>query len=104
MIHLKFSVVIYTYNQSEHLMRMLKNLIETVIPDNISYEFILVDNNLDDDKKRFVYEEIERHCDSKIRYVFEEKRDISHTRNRGIKEAKSEIISFTDDDTIVDKY
>ena len=104
MIHLKFSVVVCTYNQSERLMRMLKSLRETVIPDNVSCEFILVDNNLDDDKKRFVFEEVERHCDSKIRYVFEEKRGISHARNRGIKEAKGEIIAFTDDDAIVDKY
>jgi len=84
-------------------MRMLKSLRETVIPDNLSCEFILVDNNSDDDK-RFVFEEVERHCDSRIKYVFEEKRGISHARNRGIKEAKGEIIAFTDDDVIVDKY
>jgi GT2 family glycosyltransferase len=82
---------------------MLKSLREAVIPNNLSCEFILVDNNSDGDK-RFVFEEVEKHCESKIRYIFEEKRGISNARNRGIKEAKGEIIAFTDDDVIVDKY
>jgi GT2 family glycosyltransferase len=82
---------------------MLKSLREAVIPDNLSCEFILVDNNSGGDK-RFVFEEIEGYCDSRIRYVFEEKRGISHARNRGINAAKGEIIAFTDDDVIVDKY
>ena len=99
----KISVIVCTYNQSERLIRMLKSLREAVIPHNLSCEFILIDNNSGDDK-RFVFEEVERYCDSKIRYVFEEKRGISHARNRGIKEAKGEIIAFTDDDVIVDKY
>ena len=32
------------------------------------------------------------------------KEGISHARNRGIREAKGEIIAFTDDDVIVDKH
>jgi len=100
---MKFSVVVCTFNHSENLRRVLKSLREAVIPDHLSCEFILVDNNSDDDT-RLVFEEIEKHYESKIRYVFEEKRGISHARNRGIKEARGEIIAFTDDDVIVDKY
>src|SRR4030042_3832704 len=100
---MKFSVVVCTFNQSENLRRVLKSLREAVIPDHLSCEFVLVDNNSDDDT-RLVFEEIEKHYESKIRYVFEEKRGISHARNRGIKEARGEIIAFTDDDVIVDKY
>jgi GT2 family glycosyltransferase len=82
---------------------MLKSLREAVIPDDLSWEFILVDNN-SDDNTRHVFEEVEKHYESKIRYVFEEKSGISHARNRGIKEARGEIIAFTDDDVIVDRY
>jgi glycosyltransferase involved in cell wall biosynthesis len=74
-----------------------------VIPDDLPWECILVDNN-SDDSTRSVFEEVEKHYESKIRYVFEEKRGLSHARNRGIKEARGEIIAFTDDDVIVDKY
>ena len=100
---MKFSLVVCTCNRSERLKRMLISLREAVIPDGLSCEFILVDNN-SDDYTRSVFEEVEKHYESKIRYVFEGKRGISHARNRGIKEARGEIIGFTDDDVIVDKY
>ena len=103
MITMKFSVVVCTFNRSESLRRMLKSLREAVIPDHLSCEFIVVDNNSDDDT-RLVFKEIEKHYESKIRYVFEDKRGISHARNRGIREARGEIIAFTDDDVIVDKH
>jgi glycosyltransferase involved in cell wall biosynthesis len=74
-----------------------------MVPDDSSWEVILVDNNSDDDT-RLVFEEFEKHYESKIRYIFEEKRGISHARNRGIKAARGEIIAFTDDDVIVDNY
>jgi GT2 family glycosyltransferase len=99
---IKFSVVVCTYNRSESLRRMLNSLREAVIPDHLLCEFIVVDNNSDDDT-RLVFKEIEKHYES-IRYVFEDKRGISHARNRGIREAKGEIIAFTDDDVIVDKH
>jgi len=81
---------------------MLNSLRNVVIPDNLSCEFIIVDNNSNDDT-RLVFEEIEKNFESKIRYVFEGKQGLSHARNRGIKEANGEIIVFTDDDVIVDK-
>ena len=82
---------------------MLNSLREAVIPDHLSCEFIVVDNNSDDDT-RLVFDEIETHFESKLRYAFEDKRGLSHARNRGIKEARGEIIAFTDDDVIVDKH
>ena len=100
---MKISVLVCTYNRAERLRRMLKSLREAMVPDDSSWEVILVDNNSDDDT-RFVFEEFQKHYESRIRYVFEEKRGISHARNRGIKEARGEIIAFTDDDVIVDKY
>jgi GT2 family glycosyltransferase len=63
----------------------------------------VVDNNSDDDT-RLVFEEIKKYYESAIRYVFEDKRGLSHARNRGVGEAKGEIIAFTDDDVIVDKH
>jgi len=99
----KISVIVCTFNRSESLKRLLNSLREAVIPDHLSYEFIVVDNNSDDDT-RLVFDEIEKHYESKLRYAFEDKRGISHARNRGIREARGEIIAFTDDDVIVDKH
>ncbi|MGD0279555.1 MAG: glycosyltransferase [Smithella sp.] len=100
---MNYSVVICTFNRAESLRRMLKSLQEVVIPDHLSCEFIVVDNNSNDDT-RLVVEEIGKHFESKMKYVFEDKQGIAHARNRGIKEARGEIIAFTDDDVIVDKY
>ena len=100
---MNFSVVVCTHNRSASLRRMLKSLREAVIPDHLSCEFIVVDNNSDDDT-RLVFEEIEKNFETKIKYVFEDKQGISHARNRGVKEARGEIIAFADDDVIVDKY
>jgi GT2 family glycosyltransferase len=82
---------------------MLKSLQEIVIPDHLSCEVIVVDNNSDDDT-RLVFEEIEKDFESRIRYVLEDKKGLSHARNRGVKEASGEIIAFTDDDVMVDKH
>jgi len=82
---------------------MLKSLQEIVIPDHLSCEVIVVDNNSDDDT-RLVFEEIAKDFEPRIRYVLEDKQGLSHARNRGVKEASGEIIAFTDDDVIVDKH
>ena len=100
---MKISVVVCTYNRSEYLRRMLMSLREALIPEHLSCEIILVDNHSTDNTK-YVFEEIARPHRSNWKYVFEEKEGISHARNRGVREAKGEIIAFTDDDVIVDKY
>ena len=99
----KLSVVVSTFNRSEYLRRMLNSLREALIPDGLACEFIVVDNNSNDDT-RLVFEEIEQRCKSPIKYVFEHKSGLSYARNRGIREAKGQIIAFTDDDVIVDNH
>jgi GT2 family glycosyltransferase len=81
---------------------MLNSLREALIPDGLACEFIVVDNNSDDDT-RLVFEEIEQRCNSPIKYVFVNKSGLSYARNRGVREARGDIIAFTDDDVIVDK-
>jgi GT2 family glycosyltransferase len=71
------------------------------IPENLSWELIVVDNNSKDDTKDIV-EKVKRQSVIHIKYVFEEKQGLSHARNLGIKEAKGEIICFVDDDIIAD--
>ena len=39
-----------------------------------------------------------------VRYIFEGKQGLSHARNTGVRASRGEIIAFTDDDCIVDKY
>jgi glycosyltransferase involved in cell wall biosynthesis len=100
---MKMSVIICTYNRCESLERTLKSFTEISVPEGSVWELILVDNNSKDKTKLFV-EEFKKDCKLNIEYIFEEKPGLSHARNQGIKQAKGEIIAFTDDDVIVDRY
>jgi glycosyltransferase involved in cell wall biosynthesis len=96
------SVVICTYNRQDSLRRTLISLGEMFVPVDLSWELIIVDNNSRDETKRVVHDFIDS---SKIscKYVFERVQGKTYALNRGVKEAKGDIIALTDDDVIVDK-
>lgn len=100
---MRVSVVVCTLNRPKSLKRLLTSFRYAVIPDHLSCEFIVVDNN-SDDATRVAFDELQKQYELRLRCVFEPKMGISHARNKGIKEARGEIIAFTDDDVIVDKY
>ena len=97
------SVIICTYNRAESLNRTLESINAMTVPDELSWELIIVDNNSKDNTRQFV-EDFIKTSGLNCRYVFEEKQGLSHARNRGTQNARGEIIAFTDDDVIVDKY
>ncbi len=94
------SVIVCTYNRAQILKRMLKSFFEQNFLDTIDYELLVVDNNSSDDTRSVVDEFMHFLT---LRYVFEEKQGLSIARNRGIAESKAEIVSFLDDDVIVDR-
>jgi glycosyltransferase involved in cell wall biosynthesis len=69
------------------------------------WECIVVDNNSKDDTRERVEAFAAAHPDLQLRYVFESNQGLSYARNRGIEEAKGEIIAFVDDDErIVEEF
>ena len=96
------TVVICTYNRSESLSATLRSLAEMAVPPGVAWEIIVVDNNSTDDTQGVV-ERFAAASGLKVRYVFEAQQGLSHARNRGIQEAKGDIIAFTDDDVSVGK-
>ena len=104
MIHLstpKISVVICTHNRCDQLRDTLSSLSQTSVPEDLTWELIVVDNNSTDRTKEVVGSFANSSVNPK--YLFEVKPGLSQARNRGIAEARGEIISFLDDDVIVDK-
>ncbi len=95
----KLSVVICTYNRAESLWDTLQALKNQRIPDGLDCEIIVVDNNSRDRTKEIACQE-SRESPWPIRYVFEPDQGVSHARNRGILEAKGDLIAFADDDMI----
>lgn len=96
----RLSVVLCTHNRRRSLERTLASLRETRVPEGLSWELIVVDNNSTDGTRDAV-QEFARRAGMEARYVFEPVQGLSRARNRGVTEARGEIIAFTDDDVRV---
>ncbi len=91
----KISAIVCTYNGASMLPGALDSLINQSLPTD-QYEVIVIDN-ASTDGTRAVVEEYARRSNI-LRYVYEPNQGLSRARNRGIKEARSEILAFIDDD------
>jgi glucosyl-dolichyl phosphate glucuronosyltransferase len=83
-------VIVCSAGRYEPLAATLRSLAEVQLPGEA--ELILVDNNPQPQYQDLPFSAWEK------RYVHESKRGLSCARNRGLKEARGEIIAFTDDD------
>ncbi|MFL5660040.1 MAG: glycosyltransferase [Ktedonobacteraceae bacterium] len=94
------SVVLSTRDRPDRLARCLPTLLALHYP---SYEVIVVDNapstTATADFIQQTYAD-----EPRIRYVREDRPGLSSGRNRGILEARGDIIAITDDDVVVDAY
>ena len=94
------SVVLSTRDRPDRLARCLPSLLSLHYP---NYEILLVDNA---PSTSATADLIQQHYSNepRIRYMREDRPGLSAARNRGVAEAKGEIIAFTDDDVVVDTY
>lgn len=90
------SVVICTRNRAQQLQQCLERLQQQVCK---PAEIIVVDNASATDDTRKVTEAF-----AGVRYVREDIPGLDYARNRGALEAKTDLIAYTDDDTIPNPY
>ncbi len=93
------SLVICTYNRDKFINAALQSLNKQSL-DKANYEVIIVNNNCTDNTATIVDAFIKNHPEIDMRQVFETNQGLSFARNRGIKEAKYDIITYMDDDGI----
>jgi glycosyltransferase involved in cell wall biosynthesis len=79
----------------------LNSVAAQLLPDSVSWEVIVVDNN-SSDQTREVAEGYCREYPERFRYVFEPNQGLSRARNAGIRAARGETIAFLDDDVIAE--
>lgn len=91
------SVVMATCANAGPLERAITSILDTRYE---PLEIIVVENRPPDAGTRRVAEE--RFAGERIRYVEEPQRGASRARNRGLALAQGDIVSFTDDDVVVD--
>jgi glycosyltransferase involved in cell wall biosynthesis len=95
------SVAICTYNNAAKLNMALESLKEMVYPPGLEYEILVIDNNSNDGTQNLV----ERYAGvwgPRLRYVFEPNQGLSHARNRAMREAAGDVVSYIDDDIKAD--
>ena len=71
------------------------------LPISSDYEVIIVDNNSIDNTQEIALSFVERYPN--FRYIKEPKQGLSHSRNRGYKEAYGEYVAYIDDDARAEK-
>ena len=97
------TAIICTYNRAKYI----GNLLESVAKNDLAkseYEIVLVDNNCTDNTREICEAFAKAHKDVNFRYVLEPEQGLSAARNKGIKEAKGEVIVYIDDDALVDTW
>ncbi len=99
MIHI--SVIICTYNRAGSLTKALASIEQLVIPANMEWELLVVDNN-SSDSTRDVVEHYRQRDKLPIHYLFEPRQGKVHAANHGISKSRGSIVAFTDDDVLFD--
>lgn len=95
---IKLSVVIGTYNQKDSLKLVLDSFAKQT---DKNFEVIVVDSSSNDGTDQMVNSTIHL-SPFTLHYISQENNGKTAARNRGIKEAKGEIILLTDADMIAD--
>src|SRR5580704_12017464 len=98
---MRMSVIICTWNRAELLYHTLNSLAKSALPNDTEWELIIVDNNSTDETAG-VCQEFLRQNPQRYRYMVEKRQGKSFALNTGIDNARGRILSFTDDDVIVD--
>lgn len=94
-----YSIIICSYNRFELLTETIDSVV-SVLKNRQDYEVLIIDNKSTDPTPSL---EQKYSFNKRIRYYLETKQGLSHARNRGMKEAKGEILVYLDDDVELEK-
>ena len=95
------SLIICTYNRDKYIYDTLKYIANNEFSKE-KYEIVLINNNSTDDTEQECFRFQKDFPECNFCYFIETNQGLSHARNRGIKEAKGEVLVFLDDDSFVD--
>jgi glucosyl-dolichyl phosphate glucuronosyltransferase len=93
------TVLICTHNRARLLQDTLDSLVTPADGRRFAVEIIIVDNNSTDCTRQTI-EAAASKSTNPIRYVFEPRQGKGHALNRGLQDARGDIVALTDDDVI----
>jgi glycosyltransferase involved in cell wall biosynthesis len=95
------TLILCTYNRCQSLAKALDSIAAQVLPEQVAWEVLVVDNNSTDGTRQVV-EDFRRRYPGRVRYLFEPQQGLSRARNAGVREAMGDVLAFTDDDVTVE--
>ena len=96
------SIIICTYNRDKYIYQALQSLAQNDFSTDL-YEIVLINNNSTDQTEAQCKAFQQDYPHITFRYFIETNQGLSHARNRGIYEAKGDILIYVDDDAFVNK-
>ncbi len=97
----RLSIIICTYNREKFLRDSLESIARQTA-DLAAYELVIVNNNSTDATDAICRNFLAQHPDLRATYVIEKQQGLSYARNRGIREAQGQFITYIDDDAIAE--
>ena len=97
--NMKVTVGICTWNRAKLLDLSLGRMISMRVPDGVTWELLVVNNNSTDDTEKVLASYEDR---LPLRTFFEAAPGKSNALNRAVGEAQGDLIIWTDDDVLVD--
>ena len=93
------TIAVSTLNNDEAVLDCVENILKCAYK---NVEVLIVDNSKH--AEPLATKVAARFADAPVRHVLETRTGLSRARNRGMIEAAGDIVVFTDDDVIVDRY
>ena len=94
------TVILCTHNRAEDLAKALESVAASEMPNSITWEVFVVDNN-SNDQTRVLVEAFCRRYPGRFRYLLEPRPGKSFALNTGIRESQGDVLAFMDDDVTV---
>jgi glycosyltransferase involved in cell wall biosynthesis len=98
---MKIEIILCTHNRCQTLMRALESAAALVLPEEVEWQVLVVDN-CSRDKTHEVVDDFCRRHPGRFRYLFEGHPGKSYALNTAIREARGDVLAFMDDDVTVD--
>jgi glycosyltransferase involved in cell wall biosynthesis len=95
------TVIVCTFNRCQDLARALESIAASKMPNAITWEVVVVDNNSTDQTAEVV-EDFRRRYPGRFRYLLETNRGKAYALNAGVASALGETLVFVDDDVTMD--
>ncbi|TGK30912.1 glycosyltransferase family 2 protein [Leptospira gomenensis] len=99
---MRISVIVPTFNREKFLPACIESLLSQDYPKE-NYEILIIDNASKDNTFETVREYQSKYGENLIRYVYEAKPGLVHARHCGYKNSRYGILSYTDDDAVLDR-